>query len=277
VGTLFLVGTPIGNLEDITLRAVEVLRRVDRIAAEDTRRTRALLAHLGILGTPLATLDAHASDRAIAKLVERLTAGDDVALVTDAGMPGVSDPGAAVVQAAVAADVPVVVVPGPSAVSAAVALSGLVEAAFVFVGFLPRKGQKRRDAIGRIAATAEPVVIYESPGRTADTLAELAQPMPERPAAVCREMTKLHEETARGSLASLAQRDDWRGEVVIVLGPAPDAARSRAPDPEEQRREIRRRLAEGRHVRDVAAELAAHWGLPRRDVYALVQRIKNAE
>jgi 16S rRNA (cytidine1402-2'-O)-methyltransferase len=275
VGTLFLVGTPIGNLEDITLRAVAVLRQVNRIAAEDTRRTRALLAHLEIRGTPLHALDAHADERSIAVLVEHLVAGEQVALVTDAGMPGVSDPGAQMVQAAAAADVPVVVIPGPSAVTTAVTLSGLVEAPFVFLGFLPRRGQKRQAALGRIATTADPVVLFEAPGRTAETLRDLAALMPERAAVVCREMTKLHEEAARGSLEQLAQREDWRGEIVVVLGVAPDAGAVRAPAPEEQVAAIQGLLSAGRHVRDVAAELAAHWGLPRRDVYALAQRIKS--
>jgi 16S rRNA (cytidine1402-2'-O)-methyltransferase len=275
VGTLFLVGTPIGNLEDITLRAVAVLRQVNRIAAEDTRRTRALLAHLEIRGTPLHSLDAHADDRSIAVLVDHLVAGEQVALVTDAGMPGVSDPGAQMVRAATTAGVPVVVVPGPSAVTTAVTLSGLVEAPFVFLGFLPRRGQKRQAALGRIATTADPVVLFEAPGRTAETLRDLAALMPERAAVVCREMTKLHEEAARGSLEQLARREDWRGEIVVVLGAAPDAEAARAPAPEEQVAAIQGLLSEGRHVRDVAAELAAHWGLPRRDVYALAQRIKS--
>jgi len=277
MGTLFLVGTPIGNLDDITLRAVEVLGRVACVAAEDTRRTRALLAHLDVRNKQLFSLDAHASQKAIATLVGRLGAGEDVALVTDAGMPGISDPGAQMVQAAVAADLPVVVVPGASAVTAAVALSGVVEAAFVFLGFLPRKGQKRRAALGRVAGTTEAVVLFEAPGRTSETLRDLAELMPERAAVVCREMTKLHEEAARGTLAMLAQRDDWRGEVVIVLGPSPSADEERAPEFETQRAEIVARLSAGGHVRTVAAELAALWGLPRRDVYALVQRIKNSE
>jgi 16S rRNA (cytidine1402-2'-O)-methyltransferase len=275
VGTLFLVGTPIGNLEDITLRAVAVLRQVNRIAAEDTRRTRALLAHLEIRGTPLHSLDAHADDRSISVLVDHLVAGEQVALVTDAGMPGVSDPGAQMVRAATTAGVPVVVVPGPSAVTTAVTLSGLVEAPFVFLGFLPRRGQRRQAALGRIATTADPVVLFEAPGRTAETLRDLAALMPERAAVVCREMTKLHEEAARGSLEQLARREDWRGEIVVVLGAAPDAEAARAPAPEEQVAAIQGLLSEGRHVRDVAAELAAHWGLPRRDVYALAQRIKS--
>ncbi len=275
MGTLFLVGTPIGNLDDITWRAVETLRRVEHVAAEDTRRTRALLAHLEIRGKQLHALDAHASERAIDALVTRLVAGEDIALVTDAGMPGVSDPGAAMVRAAIDAEVPVVVVPGPSAVTSAVALSGLVEAPFWFLGFLPRRGQKRQELLERVQATPEPVVLFESPGRTAATLADLAALGPERAAAVCREMTKLHEETVRGPVGELAQREEWRGEVVIVLGAAPAASRELAPAPEQQEAEIRRRLAAGGHVRDVAAELAILWGRPRREIYALAQRLRN--
>jgi len=271
VATLFVVGTPIGNLDDLTLRAAETLRHVPHVAAEDTRRTRALLSHLGVHGRALHTLDAHASDRVVAGVVARLVAGEDVALVTDAGMPAVSDPGARLVAAAAAAGVAVRVVPGPSALTAAVAVSGLVDGPFWFAGFLPRKGGKRRDVLERIARSSEPVVLFESPQRTAGALVDLAARQPARPAAVCRELTKVHETIERGALAELAARTEWRGEVVIVLGPGAPAPAPACTDDAEVRVAVRRRLARGESVREVAAALAAETGRPRRELYALAQ------
>jgi 16S rRNA (cytidine1402-2'-O)-methyltransferase len=270
-GQLVLVGTPIGNLGDITLRAVETLRAADRIAAEDTRRTRALLSHLGITGKRLASLDAHASDRAVGALIDCVAEGESVAFVSDAGMPSVSDPGTALVRAAVARGLPVTVVPGPSAVSTAVALSGLVEAAFDFVGFLPRQGQKRRQALADIAGTARPVVLFEAANRTRETLRELAELTPSRRAAVCRELTKLHEEALRGTLGELAARvDTLRGEVVVVLGAFEPAAE--LPDDDALDARIRAELGRGASARDVADSLAAWSGRGRREVYARVTR-----
>ena len=275
MGTLYLVGTPIGNLDDITLRAVATLREVPRVAAEDTRRTRALLSHLGIRGKALQSLDANATESAIERAIQWLCAGEDTALVTDAGMPSISDPGARLVQQATARGIPVVVVPGPSAVTAAIAASGLVESTFLFAGFLPRKGEKRRSALRRLAATPEPIVLFEAPGRTHETLEQLAVNMPQRPVVVCRELTKLHEEIVRGTVAAVATREDWRGEVVLVLGPAPGANAPVRPHEEEQIAEIRRRLAKGQTSRELAGELAALWHLPRRAVYALALRVKS--
>lgn len=271
MATLFVVGTPIGNLDDLTLRAADTLRRVPHVVAEDTRRTRALLSHLGAHGRALHGLDANASDRAVAGIVARLVAGEDVALVTDAGMPAVSDPGARLVAAAVAAGVAVRVVPGPSALTAAVAVSGLVDGSFWFAGFLPRKGGKRRDALDRIARSDEPAVLFESPQRTAATLADLAARQPRRRAAVCRELTKLYEAVEHGTLAELATRAGWRGEVVIVLGPGAEPDAPSAADEEAVRAAVRRRLERGESVREVAAALAAETGRPRRDLYALAQ------
>lgn len=219
-GILYVVATPIGNLADLTLRAIDVMKTCDRVAAEDTRRTRQLLSHLGIEGKPLEALHAHSSARDVAKLVERLLAGESVALVTDAGTPAVSDPGDALVKASITANVRVVPIPGASAVLAALVASGLATGVgFRFIGFLPRDGAARRDGVATICATPEPVILFESPERTQATLAELADAMPERPACVARELTKLHEEVVRGTLSSLAKdRDSWRGEIAIVLG-----------------------------------------------------------
>lgn len=273
-GALVLVGTPIGNLGDITLRAIETLKAADGVAAEDTRRTRALLSHLGIGKKPLVCLDANASARALSAVLDRVAAGETIAFVTDAGMPSISDPGSELVRAAVARSLCVTVVPGPSAVATAIALSGLVDAAYFFAGFLPRQGSKRTAAIDRIASTAEPVVIFEAPGRTPSTLADLAQRMPERPAAVCRELTKLHEEALRGSLAELAaQSRELRGEVVIVLGAMEVAVALPTDDQIDAR--IRQELGAGASPRDVADRLTGWSGRSRREVYARVIAISE--
>jgi len=273
-GQLVLVATPIGNLGDITLRAVEALKAADRIAAEDTRRTRALLSHLGISGKPLISLDAHAGEREIDALLEKVEAGERVAFVTDAGMPSVSDPGTALVRAAVARSLGVTVIPGPSAVSTAVALSGLVDAAYLFAGFLPRSGQKRRVALERVARTVEPVVLFEAANRARAALSDLAALAPTRAAALCRELTKLHEEVRRGTLAELAADErEIQGEVVIVLGSG--EALDVLPDAAELDRRIRAALASGSTPRDVADELAAWSRRPRREVYARVLELRR--
>jgi 16S rRNA (cytidine1402-2'-O)-methyltransferase len=275
-GTLYVVGTPIGNLGDITLRALETLRAVSDVAAEDTRRTRALLTHFGISGKRLHAIDAHAGEREIQKVVLRLSEGHDVALVTDAGMPTVSDPGAALVRAATARNHRVLVLPGPSAVTAASALSGLVEASFWFAGFLPRRGQKRERAIERIAACPDPVVLFEAPNRLAETLVDLAAVQSARAASVSREISKLHEETLRGSLSELAARvagEDLRGEVTIVLGPAVSDPGEELDDAELDSR-IEARLREGAPTKAIAAELAALSGRPRREIYARVEALR---
>jgi 16S rRNA (cytidine1402-2'-O)-methyltransferase len=268
-GTLYVVATPIGNLGDLTERARHTLGAVDAIAAEDTRRTRALLSHLGIHRKLVFKLDAHASQSALDRCVEHLERGQDVALVTDAGTPGVSDPGAALVHRARTSGVRVTTIPGPSALTAALAISGLVEGAFLFCGFLPRKGEKRRAWLQRLTETAEPVVLFEAPGRTAATLAELAALMPERPACVARELTKVHEEAIHGSLTELAAaRDAYRGEVCIVLGPwRRPAAPTTTVDVQGL---IGTRLEAGTPVKAIARELAEKTGLSRREAYGLV-------
>jgi 16S rRNA (cytidine1402-2'-O)-methyltransferase len=275
-GTLYVVATPIGNLGDLTLRAVETLRAADRVIAEDTRRTRGLLSHLGIAGKPLDRLDAHAAVEDVARAIERLAAGERAALVTDAGTPVVSDPGTALVRAAVDAGIPVVPVPGPCAAVAALSVSGLAAGGFRFVGFLPRSGPERRAAIALVAATPEPVVIYEAPQRIAETLADLARPMPDRAAMVARELTKVHEELVRGMVAELAAAErEWLGEITLVLGAAPPAAEARASDEEVDRR-IDEGLARGRRAKDLAEELALETGRPRREVYARIVARRGA-
>ncbi len=276
-GILYVVATPIGNLADLTLRAIDTLKASTRVAAEDTRRTRQLLSHLGIEGKPLDALHAHSSERDVAKLVERLESGESIALVTDAGTPAVSDPGDALVKAAIAANVRVVPIPGASAVLAALVASGLATGVgFRFIGFLPRDGAARRDGIATICATAEPVILFESPERTQATLAELADAMPERPACVARELTKLHEEVVRGTLASLAiDRDAWRGEVAIVLGGWTSDMRSEVIDDLAVDARIDRELDGGTHAKTVADVVAAWSGRPRREIYERVVRRKS--
>ncbi len=277
-GILYVVATPIGNLADLTLRAIDTLKTSDRIAAEDTRRTRQLLSHLGIEGKPLDALHAHSSDRDVAKLVGRLASGESIALVTDAGTPAVSDPGDALVKAAIAANVRVVPIPGASAVLAALVASGLATGVgFRFIGFLPRDGAARRDGVATICATAEPVILFESPERTQATLAELADAMPERPACVARELTKMHEEVVRGTLASLAtDRDAWRGEIAIVLGGWTPDMRSEVIDDVAIDARIDRELELGTHAKAVADVIAAWCGRPRREIYERVVRRKSS-
>jgi 16S rRNA (cytidine1402-2'-O)-methyltransferase len=270
-GTLYVVATPIGNLGDITLRAIETLRAVDRVIAEDTRRTRGLLSHFGIAGKPVDRLDANAEAHDVARALTHLEAGESVALCTDAGTPIVSDPGTALVRAAVAAGATVVPIPGASAVLAAIALSGLVTGGFRFVGFLARSGPERREDITRLVETPESVVLFESPQRTADTLVELAQAMPDRDVVVARELTKLHEEAVRGTLAELAAQEkrEWLGEVTIVLGPA--RARS-GPGMSDEAIDARidEELALGRRAKDVAEAIAIESGRPKREIYGRV-------
>jgi 16S rRNA (cytidine1402-2'-O)-methyltransferase len=275
MASLFLVGTPIGNLGDITLRAIETLKLVDFVAAEDTRRSRTLLAHLGISGKKLVALDANAGPRRVRGVVERVLAGENAAFVTDAGMPGVSDPGTALVREATAAGVDVVVIPGPSAVTSAVALSGLVEARYRFVGFLPRQGQKRTDAITELRGSADPVVLFEAGNRTQRTLSDLAAVMPERAAVVCRELTKAHEEATRGTLHELAKHDrEWRGEVCIVLGPMEVSTEE---DEDALERRILESVAAGGSTRDIVAELSELSSLSRRELYQRVERARRPE
>jgi 16S rRNA (cytidine1402-2'-O)-methyltransferase len=271
LGCLFVVSTPIGNLGDITRRAVEVLSKVACVAAEDTRRTRALLSHLGIGDKPLRSLNAHSSRAAIAQLVERLLEGDDVAFVTDAGTPAVSDPGGGLVAAAAARDVPVRIIPGASAVTAAVALSGLVEGPFTFLGFLPRRGPERQASLTRLRYSVEPIVLFESPMRMQKTLADFAEQFPDRPLFVGRELTKLYEEGLRGSVAELAARTDaWRGEIVMVLGAA-NADEREAAQGAEQRAlcdaALRAAIACGVSPSRITRALADASGLPKKELY----------
>ncbi|WP_437724429.1 16S rRNA (cytidine(1402)-2'-O)-methyltransferase [Sorangium sp. So ce861] len=268
-GCLYVVATPIGNLGDITLRAVETLRAADRILAEDTRRARALLGHLGVSGKPVDRFDAHASEADAARAAARLAAGESIAFMTDAGTPVVSDPGTALVRAAKDAGARVVAIPGPSAVMAAVSASGLVTGGFRFVGFLPRGGRERREALALVTSTPEAVVLFESPRRFRETLAELAERMRGRRAVVARELTKVHEEILGGTVEELAALGrEWLGEITLVLAPAEPAAEGARPSDEELDARIDRELAQGRRAKHIAEELSVELGLPRRELYA---------
>jgi 16S rRNA (cytidine1402-2'-O)-methyltransferase len=273
-GRLSVVSTPIGNLGDITRRAAEVLAEAHCVAAEDTRRARVLLSHLGIGSKALVSLHAHSSADAVEGVLGRVLAGERVALITDAGTPAVSDPGRALVSLAHERGVSVVVVPGPSAVTAAVALSGLVDGPFTFLGFWPRQGAPRREAAERVRHSREAIVFFESPQRIAETLSELAQTLPEREAFVGRELTKLHEEGLRGTLAELAAAErSYRGEIVVVV--APDVA---PPEPDRERRELMLRclrgaIEAGASPSRVARALAEASGLPRRELYEQALRV----
>ncbi|MFI5281194.1 MAG: 16S rRNA (cytidine(1402)-2'-O)-methyltransferase [Gemmatimonadales bacterium] len=275
--TLYVVATPIGNLGDVTFRAAETLRSCDLVVAEDTRRSRQLLTHLGIAGKRVERIDAHARPRDIERLVARIAAGERVALVTDAGTPGVSDPGEQTIRAAIAAGAQVVPIPGPSAVLAALVASGLAgDGGFRFVGFLPRKGPERRDAIARVCATPESVVLFEAPGRLGATLRELADATPDRPACVARELTKLHEELVRGTCAELAaDAREWLGEIAVVLGPCRPDDRAALVDDAALDARIDQGLARGEHARGLAERLAAWSGRGKRAVYERVTARKG--
>ncbi|HET7677112.1 MAG TPA: 16S rRNA (cytidine(1402)-2'-O)-methyltransferase [Candidatus Limnocylindrales bacterium] len=271
------MATPIGNLGDVTLRALEVLRAVPLVAAEDTRLTRRLWARHG-LDTRLVSYHARNALAREPELLRHLASGEDLALVTDAGTPLVSDPGEGLVAAWAASGGRVVPVPGASAVLTALVASGLPAPRWGFEGFLPRRGRERRERLARIAADERATVLFEAPGRAAQTLADLAAACgPARAAALCRELTKLHEEVWRGSLGELAERAERaapRGEVTIVVAgraagdPAPTLAEPRATgDLAAGRAEVARLVGEGMARSAAARRVAAVTGLPRRDLF----------
>jgi 16S rRNA (cytidine1402-2'-O)-methyltransferase len=280
-GTLYVVATPIGNLSDLTPRAAEVLRTARAVVAEDTRRTLKLFAHLGASPPALVSLPAFGERARLGPVLDRLRAGEDVALCTDAGTPGISDPGAALVAAAWEAGARVVPIPGASAAVAALAASGFAADRFFFAGFLPRKGGGRAEALRALAAQQATIVLYEAGNRTAATLADLRGALGDRDALVARELTKLHEELARGPLSLLAARfsGEVRGEVTIVVsgaagGPAPGAGDEPA-EAEPLEAELERRLAAGEPPSALAREVARARGLRRADVYARIERLKR--
>lgn len=267
---LWLVPTPVGNLGDITYRAVEVLRSADAVACEDTRRTGALLQHLG-LRRPLVRLDAHTMYRA-AQVLDQYPR---LAYVSDAGTPGISDPGAELLREALSRDIPAEVLPGATAFVPALVLSGLPAARFTFEGFLPRTGRERRERLQAIAERSEPTAFYESPHRLHATLLDLAAVCtPQRPASVSRELSKRYEETRRGSLAELAEyfAEGVRGEIVVVVGGRSEAeTEAEAPDWGAIATEL---ASGGLSTRDLRTALMER-GLSKNEAYALALQVKG--
>lgn len=272
MGTLYIVATPIGNLGDMTPRAVEILRAVSLIAAEDTRHSGTLMQKFGI-HTKMLSYHHHNRAARADRLLAELQLGD-VALISDAGTPAIADPGHEIVAAAAEAGHRIVPIPGPSAVVAAVSASGLVPSPFVFVGFLPRAGEDRRVMLGKAVSTGFPFVLFESPLRAAQTLRDVESASPNRRGVVARELTKLHEEFLRGSVVDLAARlgeAPPRGEVVLVIGPAvAGTAASADVDVEVLARSI---LAEGVKPSRAARELSNITNMDAAEAYALVQRV----
>lgn len=265
---LWLVATPIGNLADIAPRALEVLREVSFVACEDTRRTGLLLQRLGIAARPLVAMHEHNEATVAAEIVQRLTAGETAAYITDAGMPAISDPGQRLVAAAVAAGMGVSAVPGPSAPVTALAVSGLPTDRWVMEGFLPRKGKARGQRLDEIAAEQRTVVLLESPKRLGATLEDLAAACgADRRAVVVRELTKLHEEVARGTVAELAARfaEPPKGEIVVVLAPAAP----RAVSDDEVAAELVDELTAGSSASDAAITVAKRLGVGRNRAYRI--------
>lgn len=267
-GTLYIVGTPIGNLEDITFRAVRILREVAVVAAEDTRVTRKLLAHFDI-HTPAISYHAHSGVGREAQVVARLRAGEDVALVSDAGMPGISDPGQALIAACVAEGIPVAPVPGPSALITALAVSGFNTDRFRFLGFLPRARAERMALLRESLAQPDTCVAYEAPHRVAAALADLAALAPEHPVLLARELTKKFEELRRGTAGELAQalaNGEVRGEIVLVW-PSGASASAETGTLDEAVALARAYREQGMHTRDAAARAAAETGQAKREIY----------
>jgi 16S rRNA (cytidine1402-2'-O)-methyltransferase len=268
---LYVVATPIGNLGDLTERARAVLAACDGVVAEDTRHSGNLLKHIGVQ-KPLHALPAFDEPARVEPLVRRLTGGESLALITDAGTPAVSDPGAALVRRAVEEGIQVVPVPGASAAIAAVSVSGFPEGRFHFAGFLPRKASHRAEMLEELRALRAQLVFYESPHRLLDTLAALRAALGDRAALVAREMTKVHEELARGTLCELERHFSGkvRGEAVIVVRGAPEPAKG---DPADLESEVRARLARGERPKAIAAALGGE--LSRREIYQLAVKLKG--
>lgn len=269
-GVLLVCATPIGNLGDVTLRVLDALRTADVIAAEDTRVTRKLLARYEIR-TPLEPYHEHNRAVRTPELVDRIERGERIALVSDAGTPGVSDPGEQLVDACLEAGLTVEVLPGASAILTALVASGLPTHAFYFGGFLPRKPGDRSRALRKLAELDATLIFYESPGRTPATLASIAESLPGRRAAVARELTKLHEEIVRGETGELAERyagREIKGEVVLLVGPREEPVQLLI-DEESVRERLAEAITSGATRRDAVRDVAQEMGLPKNDVYRL--------
>lgn len=274
-GTLYIVATPIGNLEDMTYRAVRTLQEADLIAAEDTRHTRKLLAHFGI-NSRLTPYHDHNEQLKTGYLLERLKAGDSVALVTDAGTPCIADPGYRITRAAAEEGIRIVPIPGPSAIITALSASGLPTDRFAFEGFLPPKQGKRKNRLAEIIGEQRVLIFYEAPHRLQATLADMADVYGNRYAVIARELTKIHEEFVRGTLQELARRymaESVKGEVVILLSPADGPA---IVEPTDLSELLRAYISEDNlSIRDAVAKAVTLTGIPRSEVYDAALKIKN--
>ena len=270
MGKLYLVGTPIGNLEDITLRAIRILKEVDCIAAEDTRRTGKLLQHLQIK-TPQISYHEHNQDRRTPELIARLQQGEEIALVTDAGMPSISDPGVELVSAAIAANIPVIPIPGPTAAISALAASGMPTERFTFEGFLPSKESERQERLELLRSETKTVILYEAPHRILKTLTDLAAVVGNREIVLARELTKIHEEFWRGSIeeaiAMYTNERQPKGEYTLVLKGA--AETSLISSVAEIERELQQLLERGMTRSQASRHLAKLTSLSRREIYQL--------
>jgi len=274
-GRLILVATPLGNMGDLSPRAASTLAGADTIACEDTRRTRQLLRLAGLDAPRLVAVHEHNEASKVDEILGRLSAGETVAVVSDAGLPGISDPGERLVRAAADAGYEISVVPGPSAAVAALVVSGLPTRRWVFEGFLPRKGAERRERLGAVAAESRTVVLYEAPHRLVATLAELARRCGgERRLAIVRELTKLHEQVWRGTLsAAVALETEPRGEYVLVLEGRPAVA---APATEEDiEAALQHELSAGGHRKEAVDAVAALLDVPKRRVYDAAVRLRG--
>ncbi len=266
-GTLYVVATPIGNLEDMTPRAARMLREVALIAAEDTRQTRKLLTHLGV-STRTVSYNQHNARQRTPALLDALRKGN-VVLVTDAGAPGVSDPGAGLVAEAARAGFSVVSVPGPSAVTAALAIAGFSADTFHFIGFLPRTTKARRATLAEASSLRATLVLFEAPHRLLATLADIAEVLGDRRLAACREMTKVHEEVFRGTAReAIAHFGSPRGEFTLVIEGAPDAPLREPASAERIAEAMAAARASGLSRRDAAVRVSRELGVPRRTAYA---------
>ncbi len=273
--SLYVVSTPIGNLGDITFRALETLRSVDVTYAEDTRRTRQLFNHYEVVGT-LRSLHEHNERDRITEILARLGNGESVALVSDAGTPLISDPGYMLVQAVIGSGFSVIPIPGASAVQSALVASGMTTDKYAFLGFVPRKGKARAAVVSRIAGATETVVVFEAPGRLAALLGQLAEALSDsRPIAVARELTKLHETVFRGSIREALtyfEENPPRGEVTVVVGPD-QSGHNEVPSPEELRRFATDHIEEGNSRSDAVDALRLRYGLRRNEAYRVVHEL----
>jgi 16S rRNA (cytidine1402-2'-O)-methyltransferase len=276
-GKLVLCGTPIGNLEDLSPRAAGVLSGADVVACEDTRRTRKLLTHTGVRARSLVSYHEGNERRRAQQLLARISAGETVVVVSDAGMPGLSDPGYRLVRACIDAGLPVEVVPGPSAAVTALAVSGLPPGRFAFEGFLPRKGGDRRRRLESVLDEKRTLIFYESPHRIDDSLADLAEILGDRPACLARELTKMYEEVRRGTLPELldsVRADPPRGEIVLVVGGAGREHRE-AVEPEALAAHAVELMDSGMERREALAEVARSAGVPKREVFDALVRARS--